>query len=184
MADPLTTIGLQNEEKLPPWVKQELVQLVAGMQSGFQNAAALVPVGTVIAKASTSVPTGYLLCDGSPVSREDYAALFAEIGTTFGVGNGSGTFNLPDLRGRTIVGAGAGSGLTSRTHGAQVGSEKVGLNPNIFVRATGAGSAGKCNWDADGVNDHITTEIFTDGSGTAGDSTLQPSLVLSYFIKY
>lgn len=61
------------------------------------------PVGAVSAFAGSSAPTGWLLCDGTAVSRATYAALFALIGTTYGVGDGSTTFNVPDLRGRTVV---------------------------------------------------------------------------------
>jgi len=62
------------------------------------------PVGTVIHVALTSAPSGYLKADGSAVSRTTYATLFAAIGTTFGSGNGSTTFNLPDLRGEFVRG--------------------------------------------------------------------------------
>lgn len=58
-----------------------------------------VPSGTVIFAARTTAPTGYLKANGAAVSRTIYAALFAAIGTTFGAGDGSTTFNLPDLRG-------------------------------------------------------------------------------------
>lgn len=64
----------------------------------------LPPVGSILATARSTAPDGWLLCDGSAVSRSTYAALFAAIGTTFGSGNGSTTFNLPDLRGRVIAG--------------------------------------------------------------------------------
>ena len=61
--------------------------------------------GTIIPWALTSIPSGYLLCNGQPVLRTGtFAALFAAIGTTYGAGDGSTTFNVPDLRGRTIVG--------------------------------------------------------------------------------
>jgi len=62
------------------------------------------PTGTVQAYAGSASPSGWLLCDGSAVSRSTYAKLFALIGTTYGVGNGSTTFNIPDLRERTAVG--------------------------------------------------------------------------------
>lgn len=62
------------------------------------------PAGTIQAYAGLTAPMGYLVADGSAVSRTTYAALFAVIGTTYGVGDGSTTFNLPDLRGRTAVG--------------------------------------------------------------------------------
>lgn len=66
-------------------------------------------VGVVSPYVGSSAPTGWLLCDGSAVSRTTYAALFAIAGITYGVGDGSTTFNLPDLRSRSVVGKGTGT---------------------------------------------------------------------------
>lgn len=63
-----------------------------------------MPAGSVISYAGSSAPTGWLLCFGQLVSRSTYAALFAAIGTTYGAGDGSTTFALPDLRGRAVAG--------------------------------------------------------------------------------
>lgn len=65
------------------------------------------PTGIVMPYAGSITPSGWLACDGSAVNRTTYAALFTALGTTFGVGNGSTTFNLPDMRGRSPVGVGA-----------------------------------------------------------------------------
>jgi phage-related tail fiber protein len=62
------------------------------------------PSGAVSAFAGTTAPTGWLLCDGSEVSRVTYSTLFAAIGTSCGSGNGSTTFNIPDYRGRFLRG--------------------------------------------------------------------------------
>ncbi len=67
---------------------------------------ATVPPGALIWLATPQVPAGYLLCDGSSVKRLQYAKLFAAIGVTFGAGNDSSTFNLPNLRGKMIRGWG------------------------------------------------------------------------------
>lgn len=72
--------------------------------------ARLVPAGTVTAFAGTSVPTGWLLCDGSAVSRTTYAALYSAIGLTHGQGDASTTFNVPDYRGRFLRGVDGGAG--------------------------------------------------------------------------
>jgi len=87
---------------------------------------ALLPTGAVIVVATAAAPTGFLLCQGQAISRTTYAALFAKIGTTFGPGNGTTTFNLPDLRGSTVAGTDAGAGrLTSNNAlGARGGEEK------------------------------------------------------------
>lgn len=70
-----------------------------------------MPVGSVIYSAASTAPAGFLVCNGSAVSRTTYASLFAAIGTTYGVGDGSTTFNLPDLRGEFIRGWDGGRGV-------------------------------------------------------------------------
>ena len=66
---------------------------------------------------------GWLICNGQAISRTEYSELFAIIGTSFGVGNGSTTFNVPDARGRVIGTIGTGTGLTARTLGQSTGAE-------------------------------------------------------------
>ena len=79
----------------------------------------VVPAGTVIFTAGASAPTGWLKADGSAVSRTTYADLFAVCGTTYGAGNGSTTFNLPDLRGEFIRGWADGRAVdTGRVRGS------------------------------------------------------------------
>ena len=72
-----------------------------------------VPSGAVFCMAVAIVPSGYLECNGAAVSRTGYAALFAVIGTQYGAGNGSSTFNLPDLRGEFVRGFDNGRGIDS-----------------------------------------------------------------------
>jgi hypothetical protein len=69
------------------------------------------PVGEVITFAGATAPTGFLICNGSAISRTTYADLFVVIGTMYGVGNGTTTFNLPDLRGEFIRGFDGGRGI-------------------------------------------------------------------------
>ena len=63
-----------------------------------------VPTGGLVAWAASSAPTGWLICDGSAVSRTTYADLYAVVGDTYGAGDGSTTFNLPNIKGRVVVG--------------------------------------------------------------------------------
>ena len=74
---------------------------------------ASVPVGSVFWLATQTAPEGYLICDGSAVSRTEYADLFAAIGTTFGTGDGSTTFALPNLQAAFIRGAGSQDGYSA-----------------------------------------------------------------------
>lgn len=79
-----------------------------------------IPAGSIMGTARATAPTGWLLCDGSAISRTDYVTLYNAIGTAYGVGNGSTTFNIPDLRQRFPLGK-AASG-TGNTLGATGGS--------------------------------------------------------------
>lgn len=91
----------------------------------FVTAVPAVPAGSVQAFAGSSAPNGWLLCDGTAVSRTTYSSLFSVVSTTFGVGNGSTTFNVPDLRGRVPMGAGTGTGLNASGTGAPTGTAQT-----------------------------------------------------------
>jgi microcystin-dependent protein len=85
----------------------------------------LIPVGGLMPYAGATSPEGWLLCNGAAVSRTTYANLWALVGTTYGSGDGTTTFNVPDMRSRMPIGAGAGTGLTSRALAATGGAESV-----------------------------------------------------------
>lgn len=109
------------------------------ISSGLGGAVGAVPIGSVTAFAGATAPSGWLLCAGQTVSRTQYSGLFLTIGTTYGAGDGSTTFALPDLRGRVIAGeddmggtaanrlTSAGSGITGTSLGAVGGVETVTL---------------------------------------------------------
>lgn len=100
----------------------------------FSKVSLRAPVGTILWYAANIAPEGYLLCDGSAVSREDYADLFAVIGTIFGTGDGSTTFALPDLRAAFVRGAGK-QNVYSATFGAKQGATAISGN----AQASGSG---------------------------------------------
>jgi microcystin-dependent protein len=103
----------------------EILQRSPATSSGDGDAGA--PTGAVFPYAGSDAPSGYLLCDGSAVSRTTYADLFAVCGTTYGSGDGSSTFNVPDLRAAFAAGYKSGDanfgtlggvgGGTAHTHG-------------------------------------------------------------------
>lgn len=143
-----------------------------------------VPVGTVVAYAPNSAPSGYLLCNGAEVSRTTYADLFAKIGSTYGAGNGSTTFNLPNLIDRFIQGSGSG------------GSYKNAGLPNLYgtFSASWVSGDGRLFIDTgDGVNstgsmNGIHTVTFNAQSYNSiygASSTVQPpALTMRMYIKY
>jgi microcystin-dependent protein len=132
--------------------------------------------------SAAAVPTpGWLLCNGQAVSRTVYAALFAAIATTFGAGDGSSTFAVPDYRGRAIIGAGAGGGLTNRPLGSSGGAEFVALT----ARQSGVNPNGVSGWQSQnhshgsptGVGyvegalpGNLTAYIIANFRGQAGDT--------------
>lgn len=86
-------------------------------------------IGTILLFAGNFAPRGWAFCNGQIMSISQNSALFSILGTTYG-GDGHTTFALPDLRGRTAIGMGAGPGLTPRTEGEQGGSETVTMTVN------------------------------------------------------
>ena len=96
-----------------------------------------VPTGSVFAMAVASVPSGYLECNGAAVSRSTYSVLFGVIGTTYGSGNGSSTFNIPDLRGEFVRGFDNGRGVDSgRSIATSQGSANASHNHSISLSGT------------------------------------------------
>jgi microcystin-dependent protein len=89
---------------------------------------AFISSGSIQMFAGSIAPNGWLICNGSTVSRSDYSNLFKVIGTTYGAGNSNTTFTLPDMRGRCPIGVGTGASLTARTLGSNVGAETVTLS--------------------------------------------------------
>lgn len=154
-----------------------------------------LPVGVMMFYGSTSVPSGWLECNGQAISRTTYAALFAVIGTTFGVGDGSTTFNIPDLRGRTLQGDGTGdaSDATAHTIADKDGTEKHALSvaelashshghthgsggADGFVEQNGVGAEGfGGGGNAYVVSSTTQSDATTAGSGTAHNN-IQPTL--------
>lgn len=103
-----------NIEQLKNELKQELLQEISASAN---------PTGTIIAYSANNVPTGYLKCEGQAVSRTEYNNLFNIIGTTYGNGDGSTTFNVPDLRGEFLRGTGTNS-HTNQGNGETVGTHQ------------------------------------------------------------
>ena len=138
----------------------------------------LIPAGAIMPFAMNSVPTGWLAADGTAVSRSTYATLFAAIATTYGVGDGSTTFNVPDLRGYFVRGTGTNSdGTVSGTFAAKQADElKSHTHTYTFKSTTGGSSAG-------GDPNSITNTSVNTGA-TGGTETRPRNIAMLYCIKY
>jgi prepilin-type N-terminal cleavage/methylation domain-containing protein len=151
-----------------------------------------IPVGSSIAGYWTTPPDGYILEDGSAISRSTYSDLFALIGTTYGVGDGSTTFNVPDSRGRATVNlntsdtqfATIGQKYGEKTHQI-TGSEMPSHSHEQYVTANTGGSAVRNDYVRDGNGPSYYQGIGTGYTGgNAYYNVIQPSIVKQFAIKY
>ncbi len=138
--------------------------------------------------AGSAAPSGWLLCNGAEVSRTTYADLFAVMGTIFGAGNGSTTFNLPDLRGRSPIGMGQGAGLSNRALGAAGGAERHTLSTSempahshSYSRPYVTENEGQEDFDA--WNTAMGSYNTGSTGGNQSHNKMHPFLVVNYIIK-
>ena len=130
------------------------------------------PAGIIAPFAGTSAPSGWLACQGQAVSRTTYATLFAAISTTWGSGDGSTTFNLPDLRGMFVRGTGTNAtGSSSGAVGPSVGAYAADTYLNHNHTATDSGhthnyNVRSANRSADGPGGDLWDGVSTNGGTT------------------
>lgn len=144
----------------------------------------VMPIGAVVDFAGVTAPTSWMLCYGQAISRTTYAALFALLGTTYGAGDGSTTFNLPDARGRVTAGkdnmggtsasrlTSGGSGITGSTLGATGGAETHTLNT---VQLPAHAHSGTTN--SSGEHSHVYVDSYLPSPG--GDIQSGPGFYFS-----
>ena len=140
-----------------------------------------VPVGSVFWLATQTAPEGYLICDGSAVSRTEYADLFAAIGTTFGAGDGSTTFALPNLQAAFIRGAGSQDGYSATFGQKQEATTIEVSNTDLHILASPIQYVDK--WISKGTE----TANRVDGTepSYAYNSSIRPyNIALTPIIKY
>ncbi len=178
-----------------------MVNVIVGKKTG--NSPGILPAGVVLPYAGTTAPEGWYLCYGQDILRSE-TNLFNAIGTTYGIGNGSTTFTLPDLRGRVAggkddMGGSAANRIANQLNGTTLGgaggTEEVTLDENslpnhshgvsidIPVSDNSSGD-GALAFDFSNPGSTIPASGNTDGVGF-GDahSNLQPIIILNYIIK-
>lgn len=151
------------------------------------------PAGTILDFAGSTAPSGYLLADGSNVSRTTYSRLFTVIGTTYGSGDGSTTFGLPDLRGRVTIGldgeanritsastGGANADTLGGVGGSQTHTLTVNELPQVTIRDVLAGPGSTLENAVAGENFDLNTRVI--GGGLAHSNT-QPWIAVNRIIK-
>jgi microcystin-dependent protein len=155
------------------------------------------PAGSVMMYAGSSAPTGYLLCDGSAVSRTTYSALFTVIGSTYGSGDGSTTFNLPNTQGVFVRGAGSQTissivhtGTRGTTENDQFQGHFHSISNTYSLVTSGAGAGSNAQAGNSGsvvINPQTIGSPTSDGSnGTPrnGLETRPANISMNYIIKF
>ena len=155
--------------------------------------AEVIPAGNVSATARASAPDGWLLCDGQAVSRTTYEVLFTAISTTYGAGNGSTTFNVPNLKGRVPVGVDAGQ-TEFDTLGETGGEKTHTLTENEMPDHDHSLERPQWHYADDLIpgslfsgypdyrSDHSESTTSSAGGGGAHNN-LQPYIALNYIVK-
>ncbi len=158
-----------------------------------------LPAGSVMPYAGTSEPSGWLFCYGQAISRATYAALFSAIGTAYGAGDGSTTFNIPDLRGRVVAGqddmggtsanrltnqsGGVDGDVLGATGGAETHTLTIAQMPahthDIIFNNNSFSSSNK---PVGGLNTSTTGATSSTG-GDGAHNNVQPTIILNYIIK-
>jgi microcystin-dependent protein len=183
--NPSEILPRQQLLSVPFAVQAQQAQVASSLVTNLANA--LSPAGTVVAYMGTTAPPGWLLCDGSAVSRTEYSALLTVIGTASGGGDGSTTFNLPDFRGQFLRGLDNGRGVDPGRQLAAAQTDAVGAhNHSIHSASSGYASGGggqygvQLVYRADGTPNSSTYN--TDNS--SGAETRPKNIAVNYTIKY
>ena len=141
------------------------------------------PAGTILIYGGATAPEGFLMCNGQAVSRSDYDVLFQIIGTTFGTGDGTTTFNVPDLRTKFIVGSGNGYSLGSTGGAASVTLTTQEIPAHTHTVNMTNGASGGSTVPAHNTGSGVTT--FGSGSTGGGQAheNRPPYLTVNFIIK-
>ena len=152
-----------------------------------------VPAGTMQMFAGNTIPAGWLLCDGSAVSRTDYAKLFSTIGTTWGTGDGSTTFNLPNSIGRFAEGASTSGSyksaglpnITGEFTNQGLGFGTTGNFNGVFQKTADPAQNGVQYIYSTNANPKIIFNAANSNPIYGNSTTVQPnSFAVRYIIKY
>ena len=173
-------------------VYKYIVKTINGVGADSNGNVDIIPAGTMQMFAGNTIPAGWLLCDGSAISRTDYAKLFSAIGTTWGAGDGSTTFNLPNSIGRFAEGAATSGSYKSAGLPNITGTIAIGNlcyldaeTKGVFV--TNGISTIQSNSAMGGTNRFNKVEFYASYSNSiyGNSSTVQPSsFTVRYIIKY
>ena len=166
----------------------------------------ILPAGMLMPYAGSTEPTGWVFCYGQNLNRITYARLFTALGTTYGVGDGSTTFGMPDLRGRILAGkddmggtaasriTSGVSGITGTSLGATGGNQSMQSHYHNYYRVTTSGgsvnTSGDIIWAVSGGNvvdkagaGYLRTDTAGGNTGSGSSQNMPPTIMINYLIK-
>lgn len=159
------------------------IQSMTQNLNNFYSTGTINEIGAIVAYGGTLPPTGFLLCDGSAVSRVTFSALFAVLGTTYGVGDGSTTFNLPNLKGRVPVGLDT-SQTEFNTMGKTGGHKLMQAHIHQQSVANGVPGGSALSAQVNNTGGNFGINNYTQSTGGGNSENLQPYQVVNYIIRY
>jgi microcystin-dependent protein len=155
----------------------------ASLDAAIANYLNTILVGAIMAFPVTSPPPGWLKCNGQEVSRATYAALFARIGTTFGAGDGSTTFKLPDLRGEFLRGLDEGRGVDSARALGSAQADLLKSHTHTYTRTDGNNEKDSASGSSDTNFDSYARPTVNTGA-TGGSETRPRNVAVVFYIKH
>lgn len=215
LADAVTTSKIADLNVTTAKLASQAVTLAKIYQTGntdqflradgtYSAPASRVPTGTVVLWTTDTAPTSWLFCRGQAVSRSTYAGLFSVISTTYGTGDGSTTFNVPDCMGRVVAGKETSATLLTATYFGKVTGQngatlnnKGGLESHQLVLAEipshthtynkftlFAGANYARNDVASFYFDYAAAQATGSAGSDGSHANVQPTIILNYIIKY
>ena len=171
----------KNQSNLVPFAANVILQSTKGASSttaAGNEVAPLLPVGSIIVWPETTAPAGWEIADGTAKSRTTFAGLFALIGTDYGTGDGSTTFNLPNFKDRLALGKGTNNGTIASAQGSMAASSKITTDSGTAQLSASTTTV------AASAKDSSTVSVVS--GVTAGGHTHTatiPTLCINYIIK-
>ena len=152
--------------------------------TNLTNAPNPIVAGAIQSWPSNTIPSGWLKCNGAAVSRTLYSSLFSAIGTTYGTGDGSTTFNLPDMRGEFLRGLDDGRGVDSSRSLGSFQADELRSHVHDQSRNTASGTLGSLGVQGVNVNNNGYSSGVNGTGATGGAETRPRNVAMHYIIKY
>lgn len=188
-----TEISTAEDWTAAHWTETSIVEEIDNGGGGSQVLGDTLPIGIIMEYPGSNIPSGWLLCDGQAVSRTLYSELFNLLGTTYGSGDGSTTFNIPNLKGKVAVGKDEndtdfdtlGETGGEKTHTLSVSEMPAHSHDLVYVKSnsTPLNNAGVSGFNSTNTGVGTKENAVENTGGGQAHNNLQPYIVQNFLIK-